>query len=246
MLFPRAGLSGAGGGNRSCAGQWETLQTALHCTPQALPPAVLLRFPWPRPSQTPGPINQHSPCHHCRKESCASGWQDRFPSHKGTFGSWRPALLSGDQTIVLLRNSHHSRLFRGQRTESLCLCSQEGPCMASVQMGRWQQRRGHPGGRDCRLVLHKDACGHSLRIQATLCFPHVLMFLTCRDSLSTCRALCLQRSVCGAICKSAKIDFMCQGGPARAGALGPWGPAVLESFHTCPTPTVMLLVTQGF
>ena len=118
----------------------------------------------------------------------------------------------------------------------LCLCSQEGPCMASVQMGRWQQRRGHPEGRDCRLVLHKDAYGHSLRIQATLCFPHVLMFLTCRDSLSTCRALCLQRSVCGAICKSAKIDFMCQDGPVRAGALGPWGPADLRIIPYMPDP----------
>ena len=106
---------------------------------QALPPTVLLRFPWPRPSQTPGPINQHSPCHHCRKESCASGWRDRFPSHKGTFGSWRAALLPGDQTIVLLRSSHHSRLFRGQRTESLCLCSQAGPCMASMQMGEREE-----------------------------------------------------------------------------------------------------------
>lgn len=122
--------------------------------------------------------------------------------------------------------------------------AKQGPAWLLCRWG--SGRRGHPGGSDCRLVLHKDARGHSLRIEATLCSPHVLMFLTCTDSLSTCRAVCLQRSVCGAICKSAKIDFMSQGGPARAGALGPWGPAVLESFHTCPTLPVMLLVTQGF
>ena len=134
-------------------------------------PAVLLRFPWPRPRQTPGPINQHSPCHHHRKESCASGWRDWFPSHKGTFGSWRPTLLPGDQTIVLPRSSHHSWLFRGQRTESLCLCSQAGPFVASMQRGG----RGRPGGGDRRLVLHKDALGYSLRIRATLYPP------TCPD-----------------------------------------------------------------
>lgn len=106
---------------------------------------------------------------------------------------------------------------------------------------RWRVGgRGHPGGGDRKLVLHKDAHGYSLRIQATLYPRRVLMFLICTDSLSTCRALGLQRSVHVAFCKSAKIDFkMCQGGPARAGALGPWGPAILESFH-------VLLVTQGF
>ena len=153
--------------------------------PQALRPAVLLRFPWPRPSQTPGPINQHSPCHHRRKASCASGCRDWFPSHKGTFGSWRPTLLPGDQTIVLPRSSHHSRLFRGQRTESLCLCSQAGPCVASMPMAGWgegapwrrRSQAGPPQG--CPRVQPANP-GHALPPR------RVLMFLICTDSLSTC------------------------------------------------------------
>lgn len=38
-----------------------------------------------------------------------------------------------DHCSLLPRSSHHSRLFRGQRTESLCLHSQAGPRMASGQ-----------------------------------------------------------------------------------------------------------------
>ena len=98
VVFLRAGISrGQVDRTGHCKGQWKTLRTTLHCISpdpsSGCPAAIPMASPHPDSSRYAlVPISQHSPCHHCRKEPCASGWRDWFPSHSGTLGSWRLTL----------------------------------------------------------------------------------------------------------------------------------------------------------
>lgn len=128
----------------------------LH-TLQALPRLSCCGSHGLAPSQTPGPINQHSPATTAeRSPALLAGEISSQP--QGT------ALAPGDQPSSLvtrpLFSSGQSSLTAIQRPESrvLFVCSQAGPCMSSTQMGSGRKHRAVIAGWSSTRMPVGTAC----------------------------------------------------------------------------------------